>query len=153
MHIDFIDETNKLTQKEMNELKELLQLAGKMEEVGERAELSVTFVDNDTIRSLNKEYRGIDEETDVLSFALNEGEDGQNVASEDMPELIGDIVVSLEKADSQAKEYGHSYKRELGFLLVHGFLHLLGYDHERKEEEKIMFERQEHILKTYGLER
>lgn len=153
MQIDFIDETNSLTNKEKKDVEQLLQLAAEMEKVKERAELSITFVDNESIRSLNKEYRGIDRETDVLSFALNDGEEEVDHDFEEMPKLLGDIVVSVEKAATQAEEYGHSYQRELGFLVVHGFLHLLGYHHEEKEAEKIMFARQEQILSAYGLER
>ena len=102
-------------------------------------EISVTFTDNENIRELNKEYRDIDRETDVLSFPMDE---------EDM---LGDIVISLEKAREQAEEYGHSVEREISFLCVHSCLHLLGYDHETNEEdEREMFAKQEKILKQIG---
>ena len=102
-------------------------------------EISVTFTDSENIRELNKEYRNIDRETDVLSFPMDE---------EDM---LGDIVISLEKAKEQAEEYGHSIEREISFLCVHSCLHLLGYDHETSEEdEREMFAKQEEILKQIG---
>lgn len=119
------------------------------------AELSVTLTDNDEIRELNREYRNIDRATDVLSFPLYEnGEiDGADALSGE-PIGLGDIVISLERAKAQAEEYGHSFERETAFLCVHSVLHLLGYDHERgQEEEKDMFERQENVLKQMKLGR
>lgn len=110
-----------------------------------RAEVSVTVVDDDRIKELNSAHRGIDSPTDVLSFPLNDGDD--------IGEELGDIVISIERADYQAKEYGHSLDRELAFLTVHSTLHLLGYDHMTEEEEKDMFGRQEKILNSMGLSR
>lgn len=124
----------------------------KYEDIPFSAEISVTFVDNDEIRKINNEYRKIDKETDVLSFPLFESgeievEDGKKAA-------LGDVVISLEKAVSQAEEYGHSFEREVAFLTVHSVLHLLGYDHEiGEEDEKEMFEKQEEILKKMKLGR
>lgn len=124
----------------------------KFEEVPFSAELSVTFTDNEEIKRLNSEYRNIDKETDVLSFPLYDaGEisfiDGKKAA-------LGDIVISLEKAKTQAEEYGHSFEREVAFLTVHSVLHLLGYDHEVSEDAEIeMFARQEEILKKMKLDR
>jgi len=129
------------------------------EECEEDYEVSISFVDNEEIRSLNKEYRGIDKETDVLSFPMldfvdeeleEEDEDAEYI-DEELP--LGDIVISMEKASEQAQDYGHSQERELAFLLVHGMLHLLGYDHESEAEEKEMFEKQEAVLKEMGLVR
>ena len=119
------------------------------EDYASPCEVSVTFTDNEKIRKLNKEYRGIDRATDVLSFPLFDDEfgDGEKVA-------LGDIVLSLEKAEEQAKEYGHSFERETAFLTVHSMLHLLGYDHETgAEDEKEMFFKQDEIMKTLKLER
>lgn len=108
-------------------------------------EVSITFTDNESIREINKEYRDIDRETDVLSFPMED--DGDEV-------VLGDIVISLEKAKEQSEEYGHSLDREVSFLTVHSTLHLLGYDHETSEEdEKIMFGKQEEILKIMGQNR
>ncbi len=114
-------------------------------------EVSVTFTDNEKIHALNREYRGVDRPTDVLSFPLYEGDDlGQAFG----PVALGDIVLSLEKAKKQAEEYGHSFEREVAFLTVHSTLHLLGYDHETsEEEEKDMFGRQNAIMDLMGLSR
>ena len=108
---------------------------------------NVIIVDNEYIHKLNREYRKIDRPTDVITFAL---EDYDDIKYEDF-RLLGDIYISLDKAKSQAIEYGHSFKREICFLAVHGFLHLLGYDHMEKEEEKIMFGKQELILNEAGI--
>ena len=127
----------------------------KYEDFPYEAELSVTLTDNDEIRELNREYRNIDRATDVLSFPLYEdGEIDEADAMSGEPIGLGDIVISLERAKAQAEEYGHSFERETAFLCVHSVLHLLGYDHERgQEEEKDMFERQENVLKQMKLGR
>ncbi|PAM93050.1 rRNA maturation RNase YbeY, partial [Flavobacterium sp. IR1] len=99
-------------------------------------------------------YRGKDMPTDVISFALNdEVEDEADMIMEGMPNALGDIIISVAHISRQAEEYGHSFERELGFLVVHGFLHLLGYDHMTEQDEKAMFSRQEEILSAYGLTR
>lgn len=117
-------------------------------------EISITFVDNEGIRSINKQYRAIDRETDVLSFPMTEEGEKFFVSPETGCFMLGDIVISLEKAYAQAKEYGHSFKREVAFLTVHSMLHLLGYDHERSEdEEREMFGKQEIVLDAMGLRR
>lgn len=108
--------------------------------------VSVSFIDNEEIHKINKEYRKIDRPTDVISFAFLDNEDRAKEYASGMPVILGDIYISLDKADEQAKEYGHSMKRELCFLLVHGLLHLLGYDHMTKEDEEIMFPLQDKIL-------
>ena len=114
------------------------------------AEVSVRFVDNEQIRELNKAYRNIDRETDVLSFPL--GENGVYDINHDTgAKLLGDIVISLDKALAQAMEYGHSPVRELSFLTVHGVLHLLGYDHMEPGEAAQMYSRQEEILEKMGV--
>ncbi len=124
----------------------------KYERVPFSAELSVTFVDNDDIKKLNAEYRSIDRETDVLSFPLYES--GEIALNDGKRAVLGDIVISLEKAVSQAAEYGHSLEREVAFLTVHSVLHLLGYDHETgQEDEEEMFSVQEEILKKMKLGR
>ena len=110
---------------------------------------NVIIVDNKKIHEINKEYRNIDRETDVISFAL---EDDKSMPEDDY-RMLGDIYISIDKAKEQAKEYGHSLKRELCFLMTHGFLHLLGYDHMEKEDEMIMFPLQEKILKEFGVNR
>ena len=105
-------------------------------------EFNIILTNNEYIHKLNKEYRNIDRETDVITFALEDDE----LFPEMENRVLGDIYISIDKAHSQSEEYGHSFKRELCFLAVHGFLHLLGYDHMEKEEEKIMFNLQEEIL-------
>lgn len=152
--IDFIDEVEQLTEEHFQLLSGLIEKACEIEQITEEAELSMTFVDNEKIHQLNKEYRGIDRPTDVLSFALEEmGEDEIELIDVEMPRFLGDLIISIPKVEEQAKEYGHSFERELGFLAVHGFLHLLGYDHMTEDEEKEMFTKQEDILHAYGLER
>ncbi len=124
------------------------------EELGEYdAQVSVTLVDNEGIRALNNEHRGIDRATDVLSFPLGD-DDGFDTDPETGAILLGDIVLSLERAKEQAEEYGHSYRREVAFLLAHSLFHLLGYDHEiSAEEEKLHFAKQEKILEKLGITR
>lgn len=113
------------------------------------AYLSVIFVDNDEIKRINKEYRNIDKETDVISFAL---EDDKSFISP--VRMLGDIYVSIPKMKEQAEEYNHSEKRELSFLVCHGLLHLLGYDHMKsKEEEEKMFSLQDEILNSLDIKR
>ena len=121
------------------------------EDFGRRAEVSVTFTDNEGIHALNREYRNVDRPTDVLSFPLSDGED---YYTDGDAVLLGDIVISLERAQTQAEEYGHSFEREVAFLTVHSMLHLLGYDHETSpEDERDMFARQDEILISAGMTR
>ena len=109
--------------------------------------LSLLIADNKIIKQINKEYRNKDTETDVISFAYNETENigGLNV--------LGDIIISLEKVKNQSKEYGHSEEREFYYVLCHGMLHLLGYDHIEEEDKKIMRKREEAILSSFGYTR
>ncbi len=128
---------------------EVLAKGAELQKVPEAAEISVLICDGPTIHELNRTYRGVDAPTDVLSFALNEGED-------DVPEEeneLGDIVINLDRAEEQAKEYGHSRDREVAYLAVHGFLHILGYDHYDPEEKKAMRAAEEAVLSACGLER
>ncbi|MCR5505662.1 MAG: rRNA maturation RNase YbeY [Bacilli bacterium] len=109
--------------------------------------VSVTFVDNTFIHQLNRDYRQINRPTDVISFAFLDGEDDRNDQLNGTGIVcLGDIYISIDKAQEQAKEYGHSLNRELSFLFVHGLLHLLGYDHMTKEDEEVMFRLQDEIL-------
>ncbi|MCL6617394.1 MAG: rRNA maturation RNase YbeY [Anoxybacillus ayderensis] len=152
--IDFMDETNEMTEEQVELIEKLLQHAAKEENVPDGAEVSITFVDNEKIREINRDYRGKDQPTDVISFALEEmGEEEIEIVGVDVPPVLGDIIISVPKAREQAEQYGHSFMRELGFLAVHGFLHLLGYDHGTEEEEKEMFTKQELILQQFGLTR
>ncbi|MFT8320500.1 MAG: rRNA maturation RNase YbeY [Bacillus sp. (in: firmicutes)] len=154
MEIDFIDETDEVKETERSTVQELLHFAAVKQGLEGNIELSVTFVDNQRIQEINKEYREKNQPTDVISFAMEElGEGEIQLVGGDMPRMLGDIIISIDKAHEQALEYGHSYKRELGFLSVHGFLHLLGYDHLTKEEEDVMFSLQKEILDEFGLKR
>lgn len=154
MQIDFLDKTNSLNTEYIDLLERLIRFAAKHEGVREEAEMSISFVDNKEIQQLNKDYRDIDEPTDVISFALEEKVDGElQIIGEEIPVTLGDIIISVEQAKKQAEEYGHSFIREISFLAVHGFLHLLGYDHMTEKEEKEMFSRQEEILAEFGIER
>ncbi|MGX6442791.1 rRNA maturation RNase YbeY [Neobacillus sp. K501] len=152
--IDLIDETNELSNEQMEEIEKLLNFAAEKEGVEANSELSVTFVSNERIHEINWEYRDKDAPTDVISFAMEElGEGEIELTGVDMPRVLGDIIISIPRAREQAEEYGHSFIRELGFLTVHGFLHLLGYDHMTDAEEKQMFTLQKEILNEYGLKR
>ncbi|RLQ98183.1 rRNA maturation RNase YbeY [Falsibacillus albus] len=154
LNIDFLDETGELSERDLELVQRLLNFAAESEKVESESELSVTFVDNDRIKEINKEYRNKDSATDVISFAMEEmGEGELSIVGADLPRILGDIIISVSKAREQAEEYGHSYQRELGFLALHGFLHLLGYDHMNESDEKIMFGRQKEILDAYGLKR
>lgn len=120
------------------------------EDVDADVEVSVTFTDNEGIRELNKEYRNIDRATDVLSFPQINYDDGEDISD---GEMLGDIVLSLERAREQAEEFGHSFERECAFLCAHSTLHLLGYDHEISDEDDAdMRRRQSEIMKKMGLE-
>ena len=132
-----------------------LDLVKKVLEFGKKEKLNntsfnVIIVDNNYIHELNKNYRDIDRETDVITFAL---EDEDSVKLPGDMRILGDIYISIDKARSQAIEYGHSFEREICFLAVHGFYHLLGYDHMNEEEEKVMFGKQEEVLSEYGVTR
>lgn len=154
MEIDFLDQTNKVSDEQIDILEKLINYAAQYEDIQEDAELSVSFVNNQKIQELNKEYRKKDEPTDVISFALQDAmPDCINIVGSDGPLMLGDIIISIDKVEEQAIEYNHSFERELGFLAVHGFLHLLGYDHMNRSEEKIMFQKQDDILDGFGLER
>lgn len=121
-------------------------------DLGENVFVSVTLVDDEAIHELNREHRGMDRPTDVLSFSQLEGEEmGDLPEGEPLP--IGDIVISLERCASQAADYGHSFDRELGFLTAHGMLHLMGWDHQTPEDEAAMMAKTEEILSGLGLSR
>ena len=134
--------------KEIDEIKKFIDFAIKYQKL-DKLEFNIIFVDNDYIHEMNKTYRGVDRPTDVISFAL---EDDYKVDTGEY-RMLGDIYISIDKAKSQAEEYGHSFLRELAFLSIHGLLHLLGYDHMKEEDEKVMFGLQEEILNGYGIKR
>ena len=147
MEIEVFNETLEELE-ELPQLKEFLLQVAKDEKL-DNIIYNVIIVDNEQIHEINREYRGIDRPTDVISFAL---EDDKSFNRTDI-RVLGDIYISIDKVRSQSVEYGHSFKRELYFLAVHGFLHLLGYDHMEKDDEDKMFKKQEEVLSRYGIER
>lgn len=178
LYLEFVNEQDRLDIAEglIGRLNDLLKLAGEQEGI-RSGEVSLSFVDDEAIRQLNKEYRGLDKPTDVLSFAMTEmgdeefeinyegleeeeleeadagSESSDDDEEEDLAEPLGDIIISVPRAIAQAEDYGHSVEREIGFLFVHGFLHLIGYDHETEEDERVMFAKQEQILQKAGITR
>lgn len=133
---------------ELNELNEFVNYAIKFMNL-ENVMFNIVVVNDDEMHKINKEYRGIDRTTDVISFAL---EDDKTFIKTEI-RILGDIYISLDKAKEQAMSYGHSLKREISFLTIHGILHLLGYDHMNEKEEKEMFRLQELILDEFGIQR
>lgn len=158
MELTFFDDTQKVSQEQIDDITAMLEAAAERLELPSDTEMSITFMTNQGIQEINRDYRDKDQATDVISFANEE-----NMAEEvgidlsglgmELPRDLGDIMISIERAAEQAEEYGHSYQRELGFLAVHGFLHLNGYDHMTEEDEKEMFGLQKEILDAYGLQR
>ncbi len=145
--IEIFNETNENINED--DLIAVLELGCK-EETLVNVSFNIIIVDNEYIHKINRDYRNIDRETDVITFAL---EDEDSVVLPGDERVLGDIYISIDKVKSQAKEYGHSERRELLFLAIHGFYHLLGYDHMNKEDEKIMFAKQEKVLGDYGVTR
>ena len=147
MEIGLFNETEEKLDNELALIKKVLEHGIEKLELGEVG-FNIIIVNNDYIHELNRDYRNIDRETDVITFAL---EDDKTF---DIPfRILGDVYISIDKAKSQSIEYGHSLERELCFLAVHGFLHLLGYDHMTEDDEKQMFGLQEEILNEMGIKR
>ncbi len=136
------------TEVQINDIKNICDLTFKKLKV-ENPIYNIIIVDNEKIKEINKKYRGIDKETDVISFAFEETKD---VKFDDF-RILGEIYISIDKAVSQSIEYGHSLKREICFLTVHGLLHLLGYDHINEDDKKVMRELEESVLESYDTKR
>lgn len=158
MDLQLIDETKHVTDHQLDLVRGVLEYAANYLSLPENTEMSVTLMDNKHIHEINKKYRGIDKPTDVISFAMEEDGDEDDIILPsdiefEMPKNLGDLMISMEKVAEQAEYLGHSQDRELGFLTVHGFLHLNGYDHMKAEDEKEMFSLQDEILDGYGLQR
>ncbi|GAJ25489.1 metal-dependent hydrolase [Liquorilactobacillus sucicola DSM 21376 = JCM 15457] len=159
MDLEIYDETKQVKEEWIELIKKLLEFAGNYIKLPENTEMSVTLMNNEKIHEINKKYRGVDKPTDVISFAIEEQADDDMpiIMPEDstfsFPKNIGDIMVSIDKVKEQAAYLEHSEERELGFLVVHGFLHLNGYDHMRHEDETVMFNLQREILDAYGLKK
>lgn len=150
MDVLFENTTDKSVNREL--IEKVIAESLRYEGVSDNCEISVTIVTNEEIHSINLKHRAIDRPTDVLSFPLIDFEK-ESLPTDGSKIYLGDIIISIEKAEEQAKEYGHSIDREIGFLTAHSMLHLLGYDHMTKEEEEIMFKKQEEILNNLNLRR
>lgn len=118
----------------------------------DNAQVSITLTDNPHIHEINRDYRKVDRPTDVISFALNEGEEPEIEGGAPI-NVLGDIIISVERAKEQAKDYGHSVRREIAFLTVHGMLHLLGYDHIKEEDRKEMRKEEDFVMEKLGISR
>lgn len=175
MIIDLIDDNNYLKNEHKEIIEKVIGETARKLNLAEEVEVDISIVDNEVIQQLNKDYRGIDKPTDVLSFALeediedapsfdfqqfikevqvdNESEDLSEDFENKMARHLGDIIISYQRTVEQAKDYKHTFERELAFLAVHGFLHLNGYDHGTVEEEEIMFSLQEEVLRENGFTR
>ena len=163
MYIELVDETKKVTDKIIKQTQTLLEFAAEYIKLADSKEMAVTFVNNARSHELNLQYRDTDRPTDVISLEYKPDDeefffdDDMNLPVELLEELdnpfIGELFISIDKAEEQAKDYGHSLEREYGWLAVHGFLHINGYDHYTPEEEAEMFGLQEEILTAYGLKR
>lgn len=154
MQIELSNQQEKLTvtQEMEDKIIEVLEEAARVHDVNDMTEVSLMFTDDETIHEMNREYRGIDRPTDVLSFALEEGEE-EEIYGGPEENLLGDIIISVETAVRQAEEYGHSVEREMSFLALHGMLHLLGYDHMEEEERQEMRAQEKEILESLGITR
>ena len=165
IYVDNRQNKIEVSEKFTENLKEVIEFALKEEEVLIPSEISMIFVDNEEIKEINNETRGIDRATDVLSFPMLDYEDKKvfkelyenksfDVTFMDGEELVlGDIVLSLERALEQSKEYNHSFEREASYLVVHSVLHLLGYDHMEDLDKKVMRKREEEILSKLNITR
>jgi probable rRNA maturation factor len=147
-----VPEKRQLAPKVKETVTAVLTEAARVLGVSPQAEVGVVFADDAYIRELNRDYRGIDAATDVLSFALDEGEEPA-VQGGPAEALLGDIVISLETAERQAAEFGHGLEREMAYLTVHGMLHLVGYDHEEESAKAEMRRQEEKILAALGIVR
>ncbi|GLB46911.1 endoribonuclease YbeY [Philodulcilactobacillus myokoensis] len=160
MDLEIYDKTKDgVSKKHVDLVRNVLEYAGKYLKLKENTEMSVTFVNNDKIREINKKYRHVDRSTDVISFAIEDDSDDDiplkmpKELKAELPENLGDIFICIDKVQEQAEFLNHSYERELGFLSVHGFLHLNGYDHMKPKDEAVMFPLQRKIMDSYGLKR
>ena len=164
MYIEIVDETGQVSEEIIKQTQDILEFAA--QKTGkEKKEMAVTFVTNERSHELNLEYRDTDRPTDVISLEykpeLDIAVDEEDLLNhpelaemlDDFDAYIGELFISVDKAREQAEDYGHSFEREMGFLAVHGFLHINGYDHYTPEEEAEMFGLQEEILTAYGLTR
>lgn len=153
VYFDNRQEKREIDQKLLKLLESVIENALERGGIKIPVEVCISLVEDREIQSLNREYRGRDVPTDVLSFPLIDRDDLDKQVPTEIEVLLGDIIISAERADEQAKEYGHSFQRELAYLTVHGILHLLGYDHSSPQEEKVMRAKEEEILEILQIKR
>ena len=132
-------------------LTKALNVVAKQEKLEENTEVDITIVTDEEIHTLNRDYRNVDRATDVLSFALDEGDDEPTIVGGEAEHLLGDIIISAPKAKEQAEEFGHGLNREITYLAVHGILHLLGYDHMEEKDKVVMRKEEEAVLREMDL--
>jgi len=153
-NLEIFNETNQEIDEYSKVIEDLYRYTLAKDKISGYVEACIIFVDNQKIQEINREYREKDTVTDVISFAMEDNVDGEvQIVGEGLPRILGDIYISLDRCREQANDYGHSFKRELLFLALHGFLHLLGYDHLNQADEKIMFSLQEEILNAKEIKR
>ncbi|MCL1950959.1 MAG: rRNA maturation RNase YbeY [Turicibacter sp.] len=155
IEIEFYNQTGEETGAFESQVQTVIEAAAKRESLaGKPIEMSVIFVTDEEIRQINSQYRQKDAVTDVITFAMEDEVDGEiQIKGIPMPRMLGDVFIALPRTREQAARYGHSFTRELSFLAVHGFLHLLGYDHQNEADEQVMFGKQEAILNELGIQR
>lgn len=159
MDLELYDQTTTgATPEQLQLVRDLIALAGKTLQLRDDTEVSVTLMNNPEIQKINEQYRGVDRPTDVISFAMHDDDEADPILldpelADEIPLNLGDIMISVDKVAEQAAFLNHSEARELGYLVVHGFLHLNGYDHMKPADEAEMFGLQRQILDAYGLEK
>ncbi|WP_334328646.1 rRNA maturation RNase YbeY [Companilactobacillus sp. HBUAS59699] len=156
MDLEIYNDDNLIDQAREDWVNDIVNFTFNKLELKDNTQLSIHFVTKDEIHEINKKYRDTDRATDVISFAINDGEDSLDYLEQQIPDLpldLGDLFISIEIVDEHAKDYEHSFDRELGYTIVHGILHLNGYDHIKPEDEKVMIGLQEKILSAYGLKK
>ena len=151
MTVNIFDESDKLDKHMEEIIVNTAKMSAAIEDLSKNCSVDILVTDMESIKDINRDKRGIDSATDVLSFPMTDH--GKDSILAGQGAFLGDIVICYEKIFAQAEEYGHGADREAGFLIAHGMLHLMGYDHMEKDEEKEMFARQEVILSKLGLER
>lgn len=149
--LDNDQEKIKISAELENLLNKAMNIVAKKEKLSANTEVDITIVTDEEIHALNRDYRGVDRPTDVLSFALDEGVQEPKILGDEAEHLLGDIIISAEKANEQAAEFGHGINREIVYLAVHGILHLLGYDHMVEEDKVIMRRQEEDVLREIDL--
>ncbi len=145
VYIDNRQDTQEIDEKTIDLLKDVIEKCLVVEGRDLNYEISLSFVTNEEIKNLNKEYRNVDAVTDVLSFPMEEDSSGFYTP------MLGDIVISTDRAFQQSKEYGHSFSREISYLTAHSMFHLMGYDHETEEEKKIMRAKEKEVMRSLGI--